>query len=126
MDMVDFFGESVSIYTRQQVIEDGVLVDVSELAKETGFKIPVAFTAAVWAACERERYSDDSMQGRARDVLWMAFLRVHAALKNRGVGIDAEETAPLPFSVAIWRTTYRLWIVFNAAEGFTIGLPEDF
>jgi len=35
-------------YTRKQAIEDGVLVDLTPFAKETGFKIPVACTAAVW------------------------------------------------------------------------------
>ena len=35
-------------YTRARAIEDGVLVDLSEWARETGFKVPVACTAAVW------------------------------------------------------------------------------
>src|SRR3989338_1398153 len=35
-------------YTRAQAIPDGVLVDVSELAKEAGFRIPVAVTSALW------------------------------------------------------------------------------
>ena len=38
-------------YTRAQAIADGVLVDVSKLAREAGFKIPVAVTAGVWAEC---------------------------------------------------------------------------
>ena len=35
-------------YTRREAIEDGVLVDLTAWAKETGFKIPVACTSAVW------------------------------------------------------------------------------
>ena len=35
-------------YTRAQAIDDGVLVDMTEWAKETGFRIPVACTAMVW------------------------------------------------------------------------------
>lgn len=35
-------------YTRTQAIEDGVLVDLTEWAAETGFRIPVACTATVW------------------------------------------------------------------------------
>ena len=38
-------------YTRAQAIADGVLIDVSELAKEAGFRFPVAVTAGVWAEC---------------------------------------------------------------------------
>jgi hypothetical protein len=48
-DNTDIFGEVIYAYTRQQAIEDGVLIDVSPLAKEAGFKCPVALTAAAWA-----------------------------------------------------------------------------
>lgn len=37
--------EYISIYTRQQAIKDGIFVDVSQVAKEWGFKIPVAVTS---------------------------------------------------------------------------------
>jgi hypothetical protein len=43
-------NEVIYSYTRTQAIEDGVLVDVSELAREAGFKIPVALTSAVFAS----------------------------------------------------------------------------
>ena len=46
--MTEYFGEPISIYTRAQAIEDGVLVDVSESAREAGFKFPVAVTRTVW------------------------------------------------------------------------------
>jgi hypothetical protein len=34
----------ISIYTRAQALQDGVLIDVSELAREAGFTWPVAAT----------------------------------------------------------------------------------
>lgn len=37
-------------YTRVQALADGVLVDVTETAREAGFRYPVALTRAVW--CE--------------------------------------------------------------------------
>ena len=37
-------------YTRAQALADGVLVDVTETAREAGFRYPVAVTHAVW--CE--------------------------------------------------------------------------
>ena len=40
--------ELIYSYSRKQAIEDGVLVDVSEMAKEAGFKFPVAMTNTVW------------------------------------------------------------------------------
>ncbi|MDE2205458.1 MAG: hypothetical protein KGK12_02325, partial [Armatimonadetes bacterium] len=36
-------------YTRREALEDGVLIDVSKMAAEAGFRYPVALTAALWA-----------------------------------------------------------------------------
>ena len=62
-------------YTRAQAIEDGVLIDLTEWAKEVGFKVPVACTAAVWngyvVPTERTRELGQSERGRAHDLLWM-------------------------------------------------------
>jgi hypothetical protein len=64
-------------YSRAQAIEDGVLIDLTEWAKETGFKIPVACTAAVWngyvVPTDRTREIGQSERGRAHDLLWMLF-----------------------------------------------------
>ena len=68
-------------YTRAQAIADGVLVDVSKLAKEAGFKIPVAVTCGVWAECVAvpNGVTCQDETGRLWDVLIM--LR-HAIAKN--------------------------------------------
>jgi hypothetical protein len=42
-----FFGPGIFSYTRAQALADGVLVDVTETAKEAGFKLPVAITEAL-------------------------------------------------------------------------------
>ena len=42
------FDPVLSVYTRAQAIEDGFLVDVSDTAREAGFKIPVAVSRTVW------------------------------------------------------------------------------
>ncbi len=69
------FGPVIDAYTRTQAIEDGVLVDVSETAREAGFKIPVAVTRTLWtrlvALPEGYRGFQDE-RGRLWDVLWMA------------------------------------------------------
>jgi hypothetical protein len=72
-----FFGfdELISVYTRAQAIEDGVLIDVTETAKEKGFKIPVAVTSNLWASwivpsAEAKRYKQEAT-GRLWDVLTM-------------------------------------------------------
>lgn len=80
-------GAPIHRYSRAQAIADGLLVDVTELAWEAGFRVPLALTAAVWADCvtwgeednRRQTYQDE--QGRLWDVLWMAYLAA-----RRGTG----------------------------------------
>lgn len=73
---MDIFGEVISVFTRKQAIEDGVLVDVSETAKEAGFKYPVAFTAELWSMIINipKAHSYQDKEGRLWDVLYMAAL----------------------------------------------------
>ena len=67
-------------YTRSQAIEDGLLVDVTETAREAGWRFPVALTAAVQAECvtwteddarRKPRVYQDE-RGRLWDVLYLA------------------------------------------------------
>lgn len=73
MQVTDLFGEVTYSYTRQQAIEDGVLVDVSSVAQEAGFRIPVAITAGVHNMIgdipASKSYQDYA--GRLWDVLYM-------------------------------------------------------
>ena len=73
---VEMFGqpfEVISVYTRAQAIEDGVLIDVSPVAMaEHGFLYPVAVTERVWAEVvippgEVATWQDDL--GRLNDLL---------------------------------------------------------
>jgi len=66
-------AEVISCYTRAQAIEDGVLVDVSETAREAGIKFPVALTRAVWANYVEvpEGVVAQDENGRLWDILWM-------------------------------------------------------
>lgn len=90
-DLIDFYGEPIHTYTREQAIEDGVLVDVTETAREAGFKIPVALTAAAWADTvawtdadeKRKGFTGNDERGRLWDVLWMSMHAIRVA-KARG------------------------------------------
>lgn len=79
-DITDFFGEPISVYTRADAIADGHLVDVSETAREVGFKFPVAVTRPVWEQFvawdndAEKTYQDES--GRLWDVLYMAHFTI--------------------------------------------------
>lgn len=70
----------IYIYSREQAIEDGVLVDLSAWAKETGFTIPVACTAAVWhqhvvPPGDTQKLGQSEL-GRAHDLLWMLYVAI--------------------------------------------------
>jgi hypothetical protein len=65
----------IHTYTRKQAIDDGVLVDVSESAKEAGINFHVAVTSAVWGLyivppVKLEGFGQ-SVSGRLCDLLWM-------------------------------------------------------
>ena len=70
-EMTEIFGELISTYTRAQALDDGVLVDVSAIAAEAGFKWPAAMTRAAWEDCvawgeadsKRQTYQDEALAG---------------------------------------------------------------
>ena len=75
------FGPVIHTYTRQQAIDDGVLVDLTPWAAELGFVYPVACIRTVWdrfvtppqAVAEGH---GQSPRGRGHDLLWMLLLAI--------------------------------------------------
>lgn len=130
----------ISRYTRADAIADGELVDVTDTAKQAGFKYPVALTrsawtsAVEWTAHTAER--SDAVQdkaGRLWDVVYMASLAVRAAArKNHDAG-----DATLFFTVyvvpshgrSVRPCPMRLRLTLDGGDdgmgAFLISLPED-
>ncbi|MFA6093665.1 MAG: DUF6573 family protein [Elusimicrobiota bacterium] len=76
--------EVIHAYTRKDAMDDGVLVDLSGLAREAGFRWPLAVTRAVYEMLEPSeelKARGQSVTGRAWDMLFI--LRVAA---RRGDG----------------------------------------
>ena len=131
-------ADVISVYTREQALEDGVLVDVSPLARESGFKIPVAITNGVHAKCQPPKGGTmgQSYDGRCHDVLWMASQTYNAKLrrlqKSKMPYEDMKHEMGLTeFQVLFQETPRRkekktLWLAFNEVEGFTIMFPEEY
>ena len=72
--MKEVFGDVISSYSRAQAIEDGVLIDASEMGREAGIKHPVAVTSAVYDEYVRVPKALKGLQdeaGRLWDILWM-------------------------------------------------------
>ena len=118
--------EPVYEYTRQQAIEDGLIVDITKTreAHEAGFKIPVALTRSVYSLVEVPKGLEgiQDFAGRLWDVCFLAVTAFKAAKDKRIV----------PFKVSFLMKpskppkTVKLWLVFNEYEGFTIMKPEDY
>lgn len=96
--MTELFGDVISTYTRQQAIEDGFLIDVSAVAREAGFRWPVAVTRRLWDMIDNPPNRHEDTQGRLWDVVWMAKM---AARRSTGqeirfvVILTRKETKPI-------------------------------
>ncbi|MCP3867753.1 MAG: hypothetical protein GY703_06595 [Gammaproteobacteria bacterium] len=86
-----FFADAVVVhaYTRSQALQDGGLIDVTETAREAGFRVPVALTAAAWGDCvawnsQHEAACQDE-SGRLCDVLTIAGTVIRHVRGDRAV-----------------------------------------
>ena len=124
-------NDIVSRYTRAQAIEDGELIDVTETAKEAGFKWPVAITQNLWASwivpSEKAKNYGQDEQGRLWDVLSM--LRVAIRASDDGEHITYRvifQNGPGTRN----RHTITLWGICGPGDDgepvITIMLPEDY
>jgi hypothetical protein len=128
------FGPVIYSYTRAQALADGVLVDVTETAKEVGFKLQVAITEALHNRLPPTK-ADASLgqdyDGRLWDVLWIAAFTIKLA----DPGTDT-----VTFTVVLQeaegksgrRQNINLRLRADCSPGdegepvFTIGFPDDF
>ena len=69
--MESTFGPLISAYSRADALSDGQLIDISTLAREAGFRWPVAVTAALWHGYIEPPANlvGQNWKGRAWDVL---------------------------------------------------------
>jgi DNA repair protein RadC len=121
-------------YTRSQALDDGVLVDVTQMASKAGFRYPTAITADLHARIspnDREKALGQSYEGRLWDVVFLAsFAARRVGMADRGsfdVSLFEAEAAP-PHRTR--RNNLKLWMVVGPGDQgepvITIGFPEDF
>jgi hypothetical protein len=128
------FGPVIYAYTRADAIADGVLVDVTDIAKGVGFKLPVAITEALnnrLTPTKADQALGQDYDGRLWDVLWLAAFT--SKLADRG-------TDTITFTVVLQEADAKNGEPQNndlhlramcgpGDEGepvITIGFPEDF
>lgn len=110
-------------YTRQEAIEDGTFIDVSEMAKEAGVNIPVAVTASLY----NKHINPDPMptgqdeKGRLWDLLNMLVFNARRS-----------KDSFLKFQVKFGVKLVEIWAVVEAqspedpSPAINIMLPEDY
>src|SRR5690349_21762765 len=113
--------EIISRYTRADAIEDGVLVDITAQAKETGICVPTVITSQLHHVLENipSHSAGQDWRGRLHDVLWMTYLKLRSMRANK------EEEFPAEVEVIIDGSTQTLWAVLDG-DGLTIMYPEDY
>jgi hypothetical protein len=124
----------ISAYSRAQAIEDGILVDVTNMAKAVGIKWHVAVTSSVWSDFiewtddDRRRQGLQDTEGR----LWHIVFTLHLAMKKADKHADVIffELDILPRDGVSYRVKrIKLKAVVSAGDHFeaiiTIILPEE-
>lgn len=76
-------ADVISSYSREQAIEDGVLVEMDpDFCRKAGYRVPVALTARLWALVdpsEALKAKGQSLEGRLWDLFWMGRLAIRSA-----------------------------------------------
>jgi hypothetical protein len=119
----------ISAYTREQALADGVLVDVSAIAKRAGALLPVAFTAALWAALGETEHKD----GRDFEAFALCAC-IGAAAQQQGGALGARDTLELRLKVPFVGKASKsvtLWVMAsyegeNGTPVLTVMFPEDY
>lgn len=114
-------AEIISSYTGQDAVNDGTLVDVTETAREAGFKWVTRITRTVFNLCTPPKSNKiESFDGRLWDVLYMARLAIRRSGQSDGL---------IEYVVRIGRKNERLWITIDGTDGYPaihIMKPQDY
>ena len=123
--LADF--DIISVYTRQQAIEDGIFVDVTEVAKEAGIKHPVAVTANLF----HTHVNPDPMpQGQDLQVRLWDLLNMFAFCCKGMIGKLDGNMAVFPVSFS--GTEVTIWAFIepqsptDPSPAINLMLPEDY
>lgn len=107
--------EIISTYTAAQAEEDGFLVNVTEAARETGFKWTTRISAGVHKLCTPPKSNKiQSYRGRLHDVLWMAFMTIKRNAKNSAWN---ESPSIIAYKLKIGKKIETLWITIDGTMG---------
>lgn len=74
-DTTSLYGDIIYSYTREQAINDGVLIPVNDqICREAGIRLPVCVTDHLWTLIHPDNLNkmpSQSVEGRLWDLLWL-------------------------------------------------------
>jgi len=115
-------------YSRREAIRDGVLINVSDQAQQSGFKVPVAVTDHLYhgyvVPAEGLEGEGQSVEGRLHDLFWMC----QAAIKNRLDGDRVEFVCMFLMPGKLLQAVKCLVVIGPGDQGepvVTLMLPGD-
>ncbi|MBM3126254.1 MAG: hypothetical protein FJZ87_14485 [Chloroflexi bacterium] len=128
------FGEPIYSYSRAQAIEDGVLVDVTDIARQVGFRFPVAITCALDDRLQPSRHDlGQDHDGRLWDVLWVAALSIRLIGRDTDTGeqeVDPKDgklqTIELRLQAVCGPGDEGEPVITKALVLYRVGFPHDF
>lgn len=125
-----FGGNIIHTYTRDEALADGVLVDASTLAREAGFRWPVALTTAAWADLVAWPDTEPATQdetGRLWDVLVVARATIGAHGRSAETIIPSHVLRVAPGAQTPTRADFKIALSVDAAGApcLTVMLPTE-
>ncbi len=113
-------ADIISVYDASMAEEDGILVNVTNEAKELGFKWTVRISRGVHELCTPPKSNKiQSYRGRLHDVLWMALIAIKRS-KDQNL---------IAYKLKIGRKIETLWITIDGTMGepaLHIILPSEY
>lgn len=101
-------ADVISVYDASMAEADGILVNVTNEAKELGFKWTVRISRGVHDLCTPPKSNKiQSYRGRLHDVLWMALIAIKRS-KDQNL---------IAYKLKIGRKIETLWITIDGTMG---------
>jgi len=135
LSLTEFWGEPISVYTEEDALRDGTLVEVTDTAREAGFSCRYFLTRAAWEDFAEWTPQDEkakggagqSVRGRLWDVVWMSKFASSRANVERGYGYFKFSRVPRPGRGRQRVVTAKIVFggTFNGEPSATVMLPND-
>ena len=120
----DVFGEVICSYSRAEALTDGVLIDVTETAKEAGIVYPVAISQGLWAGyieVPESLKGIQDIQGRLWDVLTMFRFSARAIKKADDDVVESQRDAP---QTMFFKTIFQMPSTRGAPKMETVSIKS--